>query len=80
MTVSHETICKSLFIHARGVLKKELLAHLRSCQIMRRGRTATTAGQTRSKIIDAVSIRVRPAEIEDCAIPGHWPYGDASIA
>ena len=39
---------------------------------MRRGRTATTAGQTRSKIIDAVSIRDRPAEIEDCAIPGHW--------
>ena len=72
MTVSHETIYKSLFIQARGVLKKELLAHLRSRRIMRRGRTATTAGQTRGQIIDAVSIRDRPAEIEDRAIPGHW--------
>lgn len=72
MNVSHETIYKSLFIQARGVLKKELLAHLRSRRIMRRGRTATTAGQTRGQIIDAVSIRDRPAEIEDRAIPGHW--------
>ena len=47
---------------------------------MRRGRTSTTAGQTRGQIIDAVSIRDRPAEIEDRAIPGHWPYSDASIA
>jgi IS30 family transposase len=72
MNVSHETIYKSLFIQARGVLKKELLAHLRSSRIMRRGRTATTAGQTRGQIIDAVSIRDRPPEIEDRAIPGHW--------
>ena len=49
-----------------------MLAHLRSRRIMRRGRTATTAGQTRGQIIDAVSIRDRPAEIEDRAIPGHW--------
>jgi IS30 family transposase len=72
MNVSHETIYKSLFIQARGVLKKELLAHLRSRRIMRRGRTSTTAGQTRGQIIDAVSIRDRPAEIKDRAIPGHW--------
>jgi IS30 family transposase len=72
MNVSHETIYRSLFIQARGVLKKELLAHLRSRRIMRRGRTSTTAGQTRGQIIDAVSIRDRPAEIEDRAIPGHW--------
>jgi IS30 family transposase len=72
MTVSHETMYKSLFIQARGVLKKELLAHLRSRRIMRRGRTASTAGQTRGQIIDAVSIRDRPTEIEDRAIPGHW--------
>ena len=76
MTISHETIYKSLFIQAprleeMGVLKKELLAHLRSRRIMRRGRTSTTAGQTRGQIIDAVSIRDRPAEIEDRAIPGH---------
>jgi IS30 family transposase len=72
MTVSPETIYKSLFIQARGVLKRELLAHLRSRRIMRRGRTSTTAGQTRGQIIDAVSIRDRTAEIEDRAIPGHW--------
>ena len=72
MNVSHETTYKSLFIKARGVLKKELLAHLRSRRIMHRGRTATTAGQTRGQIIDAVSIRDRPAEIEDRAIPGDW--------
>lgn len=71
MNVSHETIYKSLFIQAGGVLKKEPLAHLRSRRIMRRGRTATTAGQRRGQIIDAVSIRDRPAEIEDRAIPGH---------
>ena len=77
MTVSHETIYKILFIQAPrstklGVLKKELLAHLRSRRTMRRGLTSTTAGQTRGQIIDAVSIRDRPAEIEDRAIPGHW--------
>ena len=72
ITVSHESIYKSLFIQARGVLKKELLGHLRSRRIMRRGRTSITAGQTRGQIIDAVSIRDRPAEIEDRAIPGYW--------
>ena len=72
MQVSHETIYKSLFIQARGVLKKELLAHLRSRRIMRRGKTSSTGDQTRGQIIDAVSIRDRPAEIEDRAIPGHW--------
>jgi IS30 family transposase len=72
MNVSHETIYKSLFIQARGVLKKGLLAHLRSRRITRRCRTSTTAGQARGQIINAVSIRHRPAEIEDRAIPGHW--------
>ena len=72
MQVSHETIYKSLFIQARGVLKKELLAHLRSRRIMRRGKTSSTSDQTRGQIIDAISIRDRPAEIEDRAIPGHW--------
>ena len=72
MQVSHETIYKSLFIQARGVLKKELLKHLRSRRIMRRGKTASTSGQTRGQIIDAISIRDRPAEIEDRAVPGHW--------
>lgn len=72
MQLSHETIYRSLFVQARGVLKKELLAHLRSRRVMRRGKMATTAGQTRGQIIGAVSIRERPAEIEDRAVPGHW--------
>ena len=69
MSVSHQTIYKSLLIPARGVLRKELLALLRSRRIMRRGRTSTTAGQTRGQIVDAKSIRDRPAEIEYRAIP-----------
>jgi IS30 family transposase len=72
MQVSHETIYRSLFIHARGVLKRELLRHLRSGRSMRRARHATTAGQTRGQIVDAISIRDRPPEVEDRAVPGHW--------
>jgi len=72
MRVSHETIYRSLFIQARGVLKKELISRLRSKRIMRRGKTATTQGQPRGQIVDAVSIRERPAEVEERAIPGHW--------
>lgn len=72
MRVSPETIYRSLFIQARGVLKKELVTHLRSRRTMRRSKLATTAGQTRGQIIDAVSIRERPPEVEDRAIPGHW--------
>jgi len=70
--VSHETIYKSLFIQARGVLRKELIARLRTRRLMRRGRTSTTRGQPRGQIVDAVSIRQRPAEAEDRAILGHW--------
>ena len=72
MNVSHETIYKSLFIQARGLLKAELLAHLRGRRIMRRGQSATPKGQGRGQIPQAVSIRARPAEIEDRAVPGHW--------
>jgi len=72
MTISHETIYRSLFIQARGVLKKELQAHLRCRRRMRRSKKASTAGQQRGQIVDAVSIRDRPAAIEDRAIPGHW--------
>jgi IS30 family transposase len=70
--VSHETIYRSLFIQARGVLKKELMDHLRSKRRMRRSRHATVSGQSRGQIVDAISIRERPAEAEDRAIPGHW--------
>ena len=72
MRVSHETIYRSLFIQARGALKRELISLLRSGRVMRRAKNASTAGQTRGQIIDAISIRERPAEIEDRAIPGHW--------
>ena len=72
MRVSHETIYRTLFVQARGALKRELLAHLRSGRMMRKGRHASTAGQRRGQIKDAVSIRERPPEAEDRAVPGHW--------
>jgi IS30 family transposase len=72
MQISHETIYRSLFVQARGVLKKELVRHLRTRRMMRRSKKASTRGQPRGQIIDAVSIRERPAEIEDRAVPGHW--------
>jgi IS30 family transposase len=72
MHVSHETIYRSLFIQARGVLKKELMDHLRSKRRMRRSRHSSEHGQSRGQIVDAISIRERPAEAEDRAIPGHW--------
>ena len=70
--VSHETIYRSLFVQARGVLKKELQAHLRSRRAIRRSRHATGKNDQRGSIVDAVSIRERPASIEDRAVPGHW--------
>jgi len=70
--VSHETIYRSLFVQARGALKKELIGHLRSKRRIRRSRHATPHGTGRGEIVDAVSIRQRPAEIEDRAVPGHW--------
>jgi IS30 family transposase len=72
MRVFHETIYRSLFIQARGVLKQELMEHLRSKRRMRRSLHATVSGQSRGQIVDAVSIRERPAEVEDRAVPGHW--------
>ena len=70
--MSHETIYRSLFIQARGALKKELMDHLRSKRRMRRSRHSSEHGQSRGQIVDAISIRERPAEAEDRAIPGHW--------
>jgi IS30 family transposase len=72
MRVSHETIYRSLFIQARGVLKKELMDYLRSKRRMRRSRHASVHGHSQGRIVDAISIRERPAEAEDRAIPGHW--------
>ena len=70
--VSHETIYRSLFVQARGVLKKELLSHLRSKRAIRRSKQAGLNGDGRGQIKDLVSIRQRPAAVEDRAVPGHW--------
>jgi IS30 family transposase len=73
MQASHETIYRSLFIQARGLLKQELLRHLRGGHRYRRGRRpARVARQSLGPIPDAISIRERPAEAEDRAVPGHW--------
>ncbi|KGE67622.1 MULTISPECIES: IS30 family transposase [Pseudomonas] len=70
--VSHETIYRTLFIQARGALKKELLEHLRRTRAMRRSRHHTQKTGNHGRIIDTVSISERPATIEDRAVPGHW--------
>jgi IS30 family transposase len=70
--VSHETIYRTLFIQARGALKKELLAHLRRSRGMRRSRHYTHKTPDRGRLKDTISIRERPAEVEDRAVPGHW--------
>ena len=72
MRVSHETIYRSLFVQARGVLKKELLEHLRSKRRIRRPQHSRIFKDARGQIADAISIRERPAEVADRAIPGHW--------
>ena len=70
MRVSHETIYLSLFVQSRGVLKKALQAQLRQRRTIRRPRAA--APKTGGYIVGAVSIRERPATVEDRAVPGHW--------
>ena len=72
LRVSHETIYRSLFLQARGALKQELVQHLRSQRRIRRSRHSSIHGHSQGKIVDAISIRERPAEVEDRAIPGHW--------
>ena len=72
LQVSHETIYKTLFIQARGALKKELVQHLRKTRAMRRSRHHTQKTDDHGRITNTVSIRERPAEAEDRAVPGHW--------
>lgn len=71
MHVSHETIYRSLYVQARGALKKELLTHLRYQRLMRQAKGVRSQGG-RGKIADAVSISERPATAQDRAVPGHW--------
>jgi len=70
--VSHETIYRSLFIQARGALKKELVEHLRRTRVMRRSRHHTVKTDHHGRISDTVSISERPASVADRALPGHW--------
>ncbi len=71
MQVSHETIYRSLFVQTRGVLKKELMAHLRTARQMRQAKGGSTKNGL-GQLVDTVSIRERPAEAQDRAVPGHW--------
>lgn len=70
--MSHETIYRSLFIQARGALKKELLQHLGRTRGMRRSRHHTMKTDNHGRITDTVSISERPPTVEDRAVPGHW--------
>ena len=70
--VSHETIYRSLYVQARGALKKELIQHLRSKRTMRRSRSGNKGGEGQGQIKDMVRISERPASVEDRAVPGHW--------
>ena len=72
LQVSHETIYKSLFIQARGALKKELMQYLRTQRVMRKPKANSLKGIGLGGIVNAVSIRERPASVEDRAVPGHW--------
>ncbi|MFL5616143.1 MAG: IS30 family transposase [Gemmatimonadaceae bacterium] len=73
MRVSHETIYRTLYVQARGVLKKQLMAHLRRQRTMRRARAGMASRPGgRAQIVDAVSISERPPSVEDRAVPGHW--------
>ena len=75
--VSHEAIYQAVYLQARGELRKELIACLRSGRVQRKpqGRAAAHGG---SKIVDMVNIAERPPEAEDRAMPGHWE-GDLII-
>ena len=70
--VSHETIYRSLYVQARGALKKELIQHLRTQRTMRRSRYGNGGGEGQGQIKDMISISERPASVEDRAVPGHW--------
>ena len=70
--ISHETIYRTLYVQARGALKKELVAHLRRAHAIRRRRTRDYTADGRGHIVDAVSISARPASASDRAVPGHW--------
>lgn len=72
MRIAHETIYRSLYLQARSVLHRQLTERRRTKRKLRNGKKASTKGQRRGQIIDAVSIHGRPAEIAARTKPGHW--------
>jgi IS30 family transposase len=70
--VSHEIIYRSLYVQARGALKKELIKHLRTRRTMRHSRHGNKSSEGQGQIKDMVRISERPASVEDRAVPGHW--------
>lgn len=70
--VSHETIYRTLYVQTRGELRRELAAHLRRSYLVRQSRKAKRTGVGRGQIVGAISIRDRPPEVADRAVPGHW--------
>jgi IS30 family transposase len=68
--VSHETIYTAIYAHPRGELRRQLIACLRHGHSTRLPRTRGT--DRRGQIPDMVSIHVRPPEVEDRVMPGHW--------
>jgi IS30 family transposase len=70
--VSHETIYRTLYVQARGALKRELVAHLRRSSGYRKSRKAASTPDNRGQIVDPIPISARPAEAADRAVPGHW--------
>lgn len=72
MHVSHETIYRTLYVQARGALKRELVAHLRRGRAYRRPQAAAHAARGPGRLVGTVSIAERPPTADSRAVPGHW--------